>query len=90
MQRIADLLVADGLGSYQANPHHQRAKLLALTETGQTALGSIDAAQHAWCDRLGNALGETELRRTAAALGQITGVVEPAREGQALGGVTGE
>jgi DNA-binding MarR family transcriptional regulator len=79
VQRIADVLVADGLCVYQANPNHQRAKLLEITQAGQSALYAIDAAQHAWCDRLGNTIGETTLRRTEAALRQIADAVENAR-----------
>ena len=79
VQRIADLLVADGLCAYRANPHHQRAKLLELTQAGRSALYAIDTAQHSWCDRLGNMIGKTTLHRTAAALRQITDAVEDAR-----------
>jgi DNA-binding MarR family transcriptional regulator len=76
VQRIADLLAADGLCAYQDNPHHQRAKLLELTPAGRAALYAIDAAQHSWCDTLGNKIGEPTLRRTAAALQRITSEVE--------------
>jgi DNA-binding MarR family transcriptional regulator len=76
VQRIADLLVADGLCAYQDNPYHQRAKLLELTPSGQSALYTIDAAQHGWCDTLGDKIGETTLQRTAAALQQIIHAVE--------------
>lgn len=76
VQRIADLLVADGLCAYQDNPHHQRAKLLELTPAGRAALNSIDAAQHNWCDALGDKIGEQALRRTATALQRVAGAVE--------------
>ena len=76
VQRIADLLAADGQCAYQDNPHHQRAKLLELTPAGRAALYAIDAAQHSWCDTLGNKIGEPTLRRTAAALQRITSAVE--------------
>jgi DNA-binding MarR family transcriptional regulator len=79
VQRIADVLVAEGLGDYQANPHHQRAKLLQLTRAGRAALHTIDAAQRQWCDALGDAIGETTLQRTAVALREITETVENAR-----------
>ncbi len=76
VQRIADLLVADGLCAYRDNPYHQRAKLLELTPQGQSALYTIDAAQHSWCDTLGNKIGETALQRTAAAIQRVTHAVE--------------
>jgi DNA-binding MarR family transcriptional regulator len=73
------VLVADGRRGYLANPHHQRAKLLELTPAGGSALYTIDTSQHAWSDGLGNAIGETKLRRTAAALREITHAVENAQ-----------
>ena len=76
VQRIADLLVADGLCAYQDNPHHQRAKLLELTPQGRSALYTIDAAQRRWCDTLGDQIGEATLRRTVASLQRITHAVE--------------
>ena len=86
VQRIADLLVADGLCAYQDNPHHQRAKLLELTPAGRAALYAIDAAQHGWCDTLGNKIGEPALRRTAAALQRITSAVDNTPPPQATQG----
>lgn len=79
VQRVADLLVADGLCAYRANPRHQRAKLLELTQTGRSALYTIDTSQHAWCDRLGNTIGEAPLRRTAAGLRHVMDAVENAQ-----------
>jgi DNA-binding MarR family transcriptional regulator len=76
VQRIADVLVEDGLCVYRDNPQHQRAKLLELTDPGRSTLEAIDAAQRVWCDELGNAMGESTLRRTAAALGRVIDAVE--------------
>jgi DNA-binding MarR family transcriptional regulator len=76
VQRLADNLVEDGLCVYRDNPQHQRAKLLELTETGRTTLLTIDAAQREWCDELGRAIGESTLRRAAAALGRVIDAVD--------------
>src|SRR5215208_1586240 len=35
VQRLADLLVRDGLAAYQDNPAHRRAKLLRITPQGR-------------------------------------------------------
>jgi DNA-binding MarR family transcriptional regulator len=78
VQRLADVLVQDRLCVYRENPQHQRAKLLELTGTGRSTLDAIDAAQRRWCDELGNAIGESTLRRTAAALGRVIEAVEKA------------
>ncbi|WP_432125583.1 MarR family winged helix-turn-helix transcriptional regulator [Streptomyces sp. bgisy082] len=42
VQRVADLLVREGLASYEPNPAHRRAKLLAPTEEGRAAVRRID------------------------------------------------
>nr|WP_042198789.1 MarR family winged helix-turn-helix transcriptional regulator [Kibdelosporangium sp. MJ126-NF4]CEL23558.1 Transcriptional regulator, MarR family [Kibdelosporangium sp. MJ126-NF4]CTQ89172.1 Transcriptional regulator, MarR family [Kibdelosporangium sp. MJ126-NF4] len=44
VQRVADLLVEDGLACYQPNPAHQRAKLLEVTPTGRAALHRMQTA----------------------------------------------
>jgi DNA-binding MarR family transcriptional regulator len=75
VQRVADLLVADGLCAYQDNPHHQRAKLLALTPRGRAALYAIDVAQRHWCDDLGERIGQATLKTTAEGLQRVTDAV---------------
>ncbi|MEV4936411.1 MarR family winged helix-turn-helix transcriptional regulator [Streptomyces zaomyceticus] len=42
VQRIADLLVREGLAAYEPNPAHRRAKLLTPTEAGRAAIARID------------------------------------------------
>jgi DNA-binding MarR family transcriptional regulator len=69
VQRLADLLVAQGLAAYRDNPAHRRAPLLAATGSGQAALhdvgpGHAELAQQL-CEKLG---GEAELRRTVEVL----------------------
>jgi DNA-binding MarR family transcriptional regulator len=51
VQRVADLLVEDGLASYVDNPRHRRAQLLALTTSGLQALATMRAAHHDWVIR---------------------------------------
>jgi DNA-binding MarR family transcriptional regulator len=71
VQRVADLLVAEGLASFDDNPAHRRAKLLALTAAGRAALVTIQAGQRVWADRVGGAVGETDLRTASAVLGRL-------------------
>ncbi|MFB7833355.1 MarR family winged helix-turn-helix transcriptional regulator [Streptomyces sp. NPDC056056] len=42
VQRIADLLVREGLAAYEPNPAHRRAKLLTPTGAGRAAIARID------------------------------------------------
>lgn len=79
VQRVADLLEADGLLAYEDNPAHQRAKLARLTARGRSALRAIQTAQRAWADRLGAAVGEDHLK---AANASIAAVITALREGK--------
>jgi DNA-binding MarR family transcriptional regulator len=71
VQRLADLLVRDGLAAYEDNPTHRRAKLLRITPPGRTALRSIQTAQAAWADALGAKIGEEELRQASILLDRV-------------------
>jgi DNA-binding MarR family transcriptional regulator len=71
VQRLADVLVRDGLAVYQDNPAHRRAKLVRLTPEGRTALGTIQTAQAAWADALGARIGEEELRQASILLDRV-------------------
>jgi DNA-binding MarR family transcriptional regulator len=68
VQRVADLLVDDGLANFVVNPRHRRAKLLQPTPRGREALRAISEAQQPWADALGGEIGEPKLRRAHAAL----------------------
>ena len=71
VQRLADLLVRDGLAAYEDNPAHRRAKLLRIASAGRTALRTIQTAQAAWADALGAKIGEEELRQTSILLDRL-------------------
>jgi DNA-binding MarR family transcriptional regulator len=71
VQRLADVLVRDGLAAYQDNPAHRRAKLVRLTPQGRSALRTIQAAQRAWADALGVEIGEADLRQASIILDRV-------------------
>jgi DNA-binding MarR family transcriptional regulator len=71
VQRVADLLVRDGLAAYKPNPRHRRAKLLRPTERGQEVLGTISLAQKEWADAIGAEIGVAKLRRAAALVSEV-------------------
>src|SRR5580658_10642123 len=48
VQRIADLLAEKGLVQFEANPHHQRAKLVVLTAEGAAAVRAAQERQRPW------------------------------------------
>ena len=76
VQRLADVLVRDGLAAYENNPAHRRAKLLRITPSGRTTLRSIQRAQVAWADALGAKIGEQELRQASILLDRVLQAVD--------------
>ena len=48
VQRITDVMVIDGLLSYQSNPKHKRSVLVVLTEEGKTAYKDLRDVQDPW------------------------------------------
>lgn len=75
VQRLADLLVDDGLATYEDNPHHARAKLLTITDQGRATLRAIQREQRAWADRLGARLGGAQLDAAGAVLDAMLAAV---------------
>jgi DNA-binding MarR family transcriptional regulator len=52
VQRIADDLVAEGLGRYDENPRHRLSKLFVVTDRGTAALSTISRAHSNWVDTI--------------------------------------
>lgn len=71
VQRVADLLVEEGLSAYENNPAHARAKLLRLTAKGRKALQTIQAGQKVWANALAEGMNEAQLRAASAVLAQL-------------------
>ena len=71
VQRLANVLVDEGFASWETNPRHARAKLLAPTPKAYAAIERIAAVQHPWSNALGDALGVPELRAAATTLGRV-------------------
>jgi DNA-binding MarR family transcriptional regulator len=83
VQRIADLLVAEGSAQYQGNPDHRASPHLMLTRRGRTALDALTKAAGGYHARLARRLSAADavsirrgLRRLLDALAEI-GPVNP-------------
>lgn len=76
VQRIANILVDEGLAEYLPNPAHRRAKLLQPTGTGREAVSRIDPAHAALADRLASALGIDTFRETLDTLNRLSEVLD--------------
>ncbi|MET9514338.1 MarR family transcriptional regulator [Streptomyces sp. NPDC002994] len=73
VQRIADLLVEQGLAFYRENPAHRRAKLLTATDEGVAAMRQVDAGHAVLARDLREALGgEDEFRRAVELLRELS------------------
>lgn len=76
VQRIADLLAAEGLVVFQDNEHDQRAKLVEITETGRTVLTAIYQRNGEWSQRIQTKLDTEMLSAVIDGLGRIGRVLE--------------
>jgi DNA-binding MarR family transcriptional regulator len=76
VQRIADILAAEGLVSYEDNPTDRRARLLQLTSDGAEVLEKIYQRQVEWSLRIMQRLSPAQLVRIANGLEGIAQVLE--------------
>ena len=76
VQRIADVLVEQELAEYRPNPAHSRAKLLAPTGEGATALTRVGTAHDRLAAALVTELGEEETANALASLHLLSEVLE--------------
>jgi DNA-binding MarR family transcriptional regulator len=71
VQQTADALERDGFIEYRENPHHRRAKLIALTPRGREALRKVEARQATWANQLAAGMDAKALRAAAEGLRQV-------------------
>jgi DNA-binding MarR family transcriptional regulator len=79
VQRVADLLVSEGLAVYTDNPRHRRAKLLALTGTGERALAAMEDAHRRWVADTAPTLAPLGLPELIERLSAVRHAVDTAR-----------
>jgi len=75
VQRVANLLEADGLTECLDNPLHQRSKLVRLTSRGRRTLRTIQGAQRIWADKVGAEIGEADLAHARRVVDRLTRVL---------------
>ena len=76
VQRVADLLERDGLITYEPNPAHRRASLVALTASGRETLGRVQAAQRTWATALGDQVGVDDLEAAGAVIERVMAALQ--------------
>jgi DNA-binding MarR family transcriptional regulator len=73
VQRIINDLEEEGLVAFEVNPHHRRAQLVVLTETGQRTFDAAMELQAPWVNGLSDGLSVKDIEtvhRVVAALRQ--------------------
>jgi DNA-binding MarR family transcriptional regulator len=76
VQRLADVLVDEGLAKYVDNPAHARAKLVRPTEAGHAVIARIGPAHAAAARRLTSELGRAELHDTIEAMSELSAALD--------------
>jgi DNA-binding MarR family transcriptional regulator len=75
VQRLANILVDEGFATWEPNPRHRRAKLLAPTAQARTAIRQVATLQHPWSSAVGDAVGERELRRASQTVAKVLAAI---------------
>jgi DNA-binding MarR family transcriptional regulator len=68
IQRLADLLVDDGLVEFRDNPGHATSRLLALSERGEAVYASLEVRIEDSNASMANGLGQAELEQALGLL----------------------
>jgi DNA-binding MarR family transcriptional regulator len=76
VQRLANVLVEDGMAEYVPNPAHRRAKLLRPTAAGWAAIEVIRPLQYAWTHQVTREISADELRRAVATMDRVIAQLE--------------
>lgn len=74
VQRVVDLLHADGLIAARDNPDHARSPMFELTLSGRDVLNALNTSAVAWHRLVQAAFSAEELRGLQAALQRLTAV----------------
>jgi DNA-binding MarR family transcriptional regulator len=76
VRETAAALEAEGLIALEDNPHHRRAKLMALTDVGRRRLREVETRQAAWANRIAARLPRTTLATLVAGMQQLGEALE--------------
>jgi DNA-binding MarR family transcriptional regulator len=77
VQQTADGLADDGLIEWAENPHHRRAKLMAITARGREAMEYVQGRQAQWANAVAAAYSVDELRGALDVLRRLRQTLDP-------------
>ena len=72
VQRIVNDMIREGMVICHENPHHKRAKLIVMTEKGQTTYQALNELQVPWANEKAEKIGIEDMQRTLKTLQQMT------------------
>lgn len=78
VQRVVDEMRSDGLLRLDPNPHHRRAMLVAMTESGSDAYREASERQGRWADDLGAGLPHEDIEAASKLLRTLQQRLDPA------------
>jgi DNA-binding MarR family transcriptional regulator len=68
VQRLANEMERDGLVRFAPNPHHERARLVLLTPSGEQAYAMASGRQVPWVNALAKGLSAAEVESACAVM----------------------
>ncbi|WP_416048283.1 MarR family winged helix-turn-helix transcriptional regulator [Cupriavidus basilensis] len=81
VQRLADVLVGEGLAMFLDNPSHKSAKLLAPTPAGHSAVALLATRQAAWANAVSQTFSAEQFIQCRTTIEAIISCVEATRIG---------
>ncbi len=72
VQRLVNVLDAEGLIQLIENPHHKRAKLVQLTERGQATLKQVQHVQVEWANHVSLGMRERAVKEAVGVLREFS------------------
>lgn len=76
VQRIANELEKDGLIAFQPNPHHRRASLVVLTDTGRQTYAVAEQRQTEWVNAISRNFDIDEIQCALNVISAMRAILE--------------
>jgi DNA-binding MarR family transcriptional regulator len=85
IQRLADVLAAEGYVNYEDNPHHKTSRQLVPTDLGRQLYAQINRESAEWTERISQGLDVAALEQTLEVLRQVRRNLEQDKNASAQG-----
>lgn len=85
IQRLADVLAAEGYVRYEDNPHHKTSRQLLPTELGRRVYDDVNRESAQWTERISQGLDLAALEQTLEVLRQVRRNLEQDKNASAQG-----